>query len=74
MWPAEAAISAWWTGIGPQLILQNETTGLIRYSACNSYDDPKYSYTDGSVLSLTHKPKMGTPLSGTGYWTDRTTM
>ncbi|KXX74529.1 Protein crumbs 3 [Madurella mycetomatis] len=71
--PARAAISAWWTEIGPQVILQNETTGLIRYSACNSYNDPKYSYTDGSVLSLTHKPKVGTPLAGTGYWADRTT-
>ncbi|GAB1311653.1 Fucose-specific lectin [Madurella fahalii] len=72
--PARAAISAWWTEIGPQVILQNETTGLIRYSACNSYDDPKYSYTDGSVLSLTHKPRLGTPLAGTGYWADRMTI
>ncbi|KAK0737531.1 hypothetical protein B0T21DRAFT_166997 [Apiosordaria backusii] len=66
--PAHARVAAWWNGVGPQIILQNETTGLIRYSRCNLFDNPKYSYTDGSVLSLTYKPKNDTPLAGSGYW------
>jgi hypothetical protein len=72
--PARAAIAAWWNGIGPQIILHNETTGQIRYSACNSYDQPRYSYTDGSVLSLTFKPKVGTPLAGTGWFNEKYTV
>ncbi|KAK4162004.1 hypothetical protein QBC43DRAFT_242418 [Cladorrhinum sp. PSN259] len=68
--PARAAIAAWWDGIGPQIILQNETTGQIRYSKCGQHDTPFYSPTDGSVLSLDYTPKNGTPLAGTGYWTN----
>ncbi|KAL2023562.1 hypothetical protein VTK56DRAFT_2170 [Thermocarpiscus australiensis] len=68
--PVRAAIAAWWNGIGPQIMLQNETTGLIRYSACNSNDQPTYSYTDDSVFSLVYKPKNGTALAGTGWWTN----
>ncbi|KAK0671375.1 hypothetical protein QBC41DRAFT_56141 [Cercophora samala] len=71
--PAEARVAAWWNGVGPQVIVQNETTGLIRYSRCNLFDNPKYSYTDGSVLSLTYKPKNDTPLAGSGYWSNEFT-
>jgi hypothetical protein len=67
--PARASsIAAWWTGYGPQILVLNETTNQIRYSACNSQDDAKYSYTDGSVLSLSHRPKAGTPLAGVGWY------
>ncbi|KAK3935680.1 hypothetical protein QBC46DRAFT_45021 [Diplogelasinospora grovesii] len=66
--PSEAAMAAWWTGIGPQVILQNETTGQIQYSICNSNGQPFYSYTGGSAFSLSYKPKIGTALAGTGYW------
>ncbi|KAL2262939.1 hypothetical protein VTK26DRAFT_8865 [Humicola hyalothermophila] len=68
--PAKATIAAWWNGIGPQILIQNATTGQIRYSACNRRDVPRYSYTDGSVLSLTYKPKIGTPLAGVGWWNE----
>ncbi|KAK4229548.1 hypothetical protein QBC38DRAFT_359191 [Podospora fimiseda] len=68
--PATAAIAAWWDGIGPQIILQNETTGQIRYSKCGQRDVPLYSPDDGSVFSLDYTPKNGTPLAGTGYWTE----
>ncbi|KAL2130226.1 hypothetical protein VTI74DRAFT_6723 [Chaetomium olivicolor] len=72
--PAQAGMAAWWNGIGPQIILQNETTNQIRYSACNSFDVPKYSYTDGNVLALSQKPKAGTPLAGVGWWTEKNTI
>ena len=65
--PAHAAIAAWWNGIAPQIILQNDTTNQIRYSACNSKGSPKYSPTDGRVFSLSWKPKAGTPLAGVGW-------
>ncbi|KAK4659919.1 R8 protein [Podospora pseudocomata] len=71
--PAQARVAAWWNGVGPQVIVQNETTGLIRYSRCNLFDNPKYSYTDGSVFSLTYKPKNDTPLAGSGYWSNEFT-
>lgn len=63
----QATIAAWWTDLGPQVILQNDTTGQIRYSACNSRDQPQYSATDNSTFSLKYKPKKGTPLGGGGY-------
>ncbi|KAL2269057.1 hypothetical protein VTJ83DRAFT_3903 [Remersonia thermophila] len=72
--PARAAIAAWSTENGPQIVLQNETTGHLRYSACNTYDEARYSYTDPNVLSLTYKPKNGTPLAGSGWWNEITTI
>lgn len=63
----EATMAAWWTELGPQVILQNDTTGLIQYSACNSQGQPQYSGTDESTFSLQYKPKKGTPLGGAGY-------
>ncbi|KAH6854915.1 hypothetical protein B0I37DRAFT_42522 [Chaetomium sp. MPI-CAGE-AT-0009] len=71
--PASASIAAWWTTIGPQIIVQNATTNQIRYSACNSRDQAKYSYTDGSVFSLKYKPKAGTPVTGVGWWNNHET-
>ncbi|KAK3363357.1 hypothetical protein B0T25DRAFT_627541 [Lasiosphaeria hispida] len=72
--PCQAAIAAWWNGIGPQIILQNTTTDAIRHSTCNAFNTPFYSPTDGSELSLYYKPKTGTPLAGTGYWNELTTI
>ena len=71
--PSHAAIAAWWTGIGPQIILQNATTGAIRHSPCNAFGVPTYSHTDSSELPLSHSPKKGTPLAGTGWWNEKTT-
>ncbi|KAK4453349.1 hypothetical protein QBC34DRAFT_203237 [Podospora aff. communis PSN243] len=72
--PSQAAIAAWWNGIGPQIILQNSTTGAIRHSPCNSFGTAYYSHTDGSELPLTYKPKNGTALAGVGYWNEITTI
>jgi len=72
--PARAAIAAWLTTVAPQIIVQNETSNQIHYSACNSVNDPKYSPTDGRVFSLSHKPKLGTPLAGVGWWTEKITV
>lgn len=72
--PARAAMAAWWTGIGPQIILQNTTTGAIRHSSCNVFETPYYSHTDDSELPLHYKPKSNTPLAGAGYWNEQTTI
>jgi len=71
--PARASIAAWWTEVGPQIILQNATTNQIRYSACNSRNQAKYSYADASVFSLKYKPKVGTPVTGVGWYNKKET-
>ncbi|KAH6630428.1 hypothetical protein B0J18DRAFT_407678 [Chaetomium sp. MPI-SDFR-AT-0129] len=71
--PARASMAAWWTDIGPQLLVLNETTNQIRYSACNSRAQPLYSNTDGHVLPIAYKPKPGTPVTGVGWWNGRYT-
>ena len=71
--PARASIAAWWTEVGPQIVVQNATTNQIRYSACNSRNQAKYSYTDASVFSLKYKPKVGTPVTGVGWYNKKET-
>ncbi|KAL2169714.1 hypothetical protein VTG60DRAFT_5767 [Thermothelomyces hinnuleus] len=62
------SISAWYTAYGPQVILVNDTTNEIRYTACNSNDKPTYSYIDDYSFTLDIKPKIGTPLTGVGWY------
>ena len=63
------------TPLGPQLMLQNTTTGQIRYSYCNSSGSPVYSYDDATTyFELTYPPKNGTSLSGVGWWTPNNTV
>jgi len=70
-----ASMAAWMTGYGPQIIIQNATTGAVRHSPCNAYGTPTYSYTDsGYELPLIIKPKNGTALAGTGWWDNVKTM
>ncbi len=73
--PVQASMAAWWTTIGPQVILLNETTNQIRYSACNmDGGQAKYSPTDGSVFSLSYVPRVGSPVAGVGWWNEKTTV
>ncbi|KAK4192477.1 hypothetical protein QBC35DRAFT_224683 [Podospora australis] len=72
--PVQAGITAWWNGIAPQVVLQNSTTGQLRYTKCNSRDTPRYSYTDGSVFSLQNKPKNNTAIAGAGWWDSEKTV
>ncbi|KAL2158388.1 hypothetical protein VTH06DRAFT_4436 [Thermothelomyces fergusii] len=65
------SISAWHTSLGPQVILVNDTTNEIRYTACNSDGVPAYSYTEDYALTLDIPPKVGTPVAGVG-WYDNT--
>ncbi|KAL2147081.1 hypothetical protein VTI28DRAFT_963 [Corynascus sepedonium] len=62
------SIAAWYTAYGPQVILLNDTTNEIRYSACNSRDEPRYSYTGDYSFDLGIKPKNGTPVTGVGWY------
>ncbi len=70
----QAALTSWTTTIGPQVMLQNTTTGQIRYSYCNSYGSPIYSYTADTYFNLTYPPKNGTALAGVGWWTNTNTV
>jgi len=67
-------MAAWMTGIGPQVILMNSTTGQIRHTKCNSWSDLYYSPTDSSVLSLEHRPKNNTPIAGEGWFNEQITI
>ncbi len=71
---ASSPMAAWWNGIAPQIIVLNETTNQIRYSACNSIGNASYSYTDGRVFSLTYKPRIGSPVAGVGWGDTSNTM
>ncbi|KAI1488460.1 hypothetical protein F5X96DRAFT_680480 [Biscogniauxia mediterranea] len=67
------SIAAWWNGRGPNIILQDDDTGGIRYSMCNGNYTPVLP--DDSTLTApltTHPPKRNTSLAATG-WTDGTT-
>ncbi|KAI1635981.1 hypothetical protein F4809DRAFT_641965 [Biscogniauxia mediterranea] len=67
------SIAAWWNGRGPNIILQDDDTGGIRYSMCNGNYTP--ILPDDSTLTApltTHPPKRNTSLAATG-WTDGTT-
>ena len=70
----EATIAAWITGIGPQILHQNMTTGQLRYSFCNSFDTPIYSYTEDTALKLSYPAKNGTTLAGVGWWDNTITV
>jgi hypothetical protein len=72
--PSRATIAAWWNELGPQVILQDEATGDIRYSACNAYEQAWYSTNGENSLKLSHKPKNGTPLAGVGWYTQAYTV
>jgi hypothetical protein len=73
---ASPAVAAWWTQIGPQLVVQNLTTLAIQYSACNSNGTPIYPVDHPNVLPTVNavSPKNNTALSGVGWWTGNTTM
>jgi hypothetical protein len=68
-----AAIDAWWTQMGPQIIRQNATTGAIMYSMCNSNDTPIWPTDPPLEFNLTYTPKNGTALTGQGWWDSSTT-
>ncbi len=54
----QATITAWVTGIGPQIMLQNTTTTDIRYSYCNSFNSPIYNTTEDTSFSSPTLPRM----------------
>lgn len=61
-------MASWFTTIGPQVLVQNLTTGGIMYSSCNSYDTPIFPNDPPNLLSLTYQPRNGTAVAGTGWW------
>jgi hypothetical protein len=73
---ASPSIAAWWTDKAPQVMVQNETTGAIQYSYCNSNGTPIYPVDPPNVLPVgsAFKPRNGTALSGVGWWDGNTTI
>ncbi len=70
----QAAMTAWMTDAGPQLMIQNMTTGAIMYSDCNSTKTPVYTYDPDKSFKLTYPPRNGTALAGVGWWTGKMTV
>ncbi len=64
-----AAIGAWWTGMGPQIVRQNATTGSLMYSMCNSNFTPIFPTEPPLFLSIMYTPRNGTALTGVGWYT-----
>ncbi|KAI1875932.1 uncharacterized protein JN550_001428 [Neoarthrinium moseri] len=63
------SMAAWWTDLGPSLLVQDEESGNIRYSLCNSQDTPILPEDKTITAPLfKYKPKNGTALAGTGWW------
>ncbi|KAM7217321.1 hypothetical protein V8F06_007264 [Rhypophila decipiens] len=67
------AMAAWFTDFGPQVILQNDTTGAIHYTTCNSDGQPTYS-VDNVFKLVEYPPKKNTALTGSGYYDSEKTV
>ncbi|KAK8074956.1 hypothetical protein PG997_009619 [Apiospora hydei] len=67
------AVAAWYTDrMGATMMMQDDDTGLIRYSLCNSNSTPVLPEDKSITLPLFEpKPKKGSPLAGVG-WFDNT--
>ncbi|KAI1266552.1 hypothetical protein F5Y18DRAFT_360699 [Xylariaceae sp. FL1019] len=58
------------TADAPQIVMQDDSTGNILYSLCNSGDMPVFPADDTASFNLTDSnyiPKRGTSLAGAGY-------
>ncbi|KAI1505631.1 hypothetical protein F5X99DRAFT_404665 [Biscogniauxia marginata] len=67
------SIATWFTGDGaPQVIVQDDATGKIYYSLCNSDGTSVFPGTDSEVFAFDDSlaPKNGTSLAGVGYVSD----
>ncbi|KAM7205344.1 hypothetical protein V8F33_001175 [Rhypophila sp. PSN 637] len=67
------AMAAWFTDFGPQVILQNDSTGAIHYTTCNSEGQPTYS-VDNVFKLVEYPPKKNTALTGSGYYDSKKTV
>ncbi|KAI6086972.1 hypothetical protein F4821DRAFT_120836 [Hypoxylon rubiginosum] len=69
---AAGSLAAWSTGLGaPQLIMQDDATGKIFYSLCNSNGtSPIFPANETASFNLDLPPKNGTSLAGIGYAND----
>jgi hypothetical protein len=68
------SIAAWWTDLGPSLLLQDDESALLRYSLCNSNGTPILPGDKTITAPLSkYPPKNGTALAGTGWFDDTVT-
>ncbi|KAH6648764.1 hypothetical protein BKA67DRAFT_371977 [Truncatella angustata] len=69
-----ASMAAWWTDLGPSLLVQDDESGGIRYSLCTSQDTPILP-EDKTITAPLYKfkPKNGTAIAGTGWWDTKIT-
>ena len=65
---SQAAMAAWMTDKGPQVVLQNMTTGDFTFSDCNAGSSAIYSGDPSNSVQLQYEPKKGTALAGVGWY------
>ncbi|KXJ93697.1 hypothetical protein Micbo1qcDRAFT_158552 [Microdochium bolleyi] len=66
-------LAAWWTNdYGPALLMQDDASGGLRYSLCNSRGTPIFP-NDTSIVAplLSFPPKKGTALAAGGWYDTR---
>ncbi|KAI0125282.1 hypothetical protein BJ170DRAFT_584301 [Xylariales sp. AK1849] len=68
------SMAAWYTDVGPSLLVQDDESGAIRYSLCNSNGTPILPQDKTITAPLySYTPKNGTSLAGTGWFDSQTT-
>ncbi|KAI1376602.1 hypothetical protein F4677DRAFT_419037 [Hypoxylon crocopeplum] len=72
---SSGSIAAWTTGLGaPQIIMQDDATGKIFYSLCNSNGStPIFPANESAAFTFDSDnlaPKNGTSLAGIGYYNE----
>ncbi|ETS84307.1 hypothetical protein PFICI_02332 [Pestalotiopsis fici W106-1] len=71
---AAGSLAAWYTDLGPSLLLQDDETSHVRYSLCTSENTPILP-EDKTIIAPLYKyqPRNGTALAGTGWYDSKIT-
>ncbi|KAI0142062.1 hypothetical protein BJ166DRAFT_92889 [Pestalotiopsis sp. NC0098] len=68
------AMAAWYTDIGPALLVQDDATSHVRYSLCTSEGTPILPEDETIIAPLyKYRPRNGTSLAGVGWWDNTVT-
>ncbi|KAF3002313.1 hypothetical protein E8E14_004336 [Neopestalotiopsis sp. 37M] len=68
------ALAAWYTDLGPSLLVQDDETSHVRYSLCTSKNTPILPEDETIIAPLyKYRPRNGTALAGTGWYDSKIT-
>ena len=66
--PARSDIAAWYTPLGPQVMMQDPISGDLWHSSCHSNRTPIFPLEKPNVFPLKYEPRNGTALAGAGWY------